>query len=53
MRFYLQYSATPFITGGPFADEVEPTSTGTLDVSNEQIWRRFRHDPRPDRLLIR
>jgi phosphate-selective porin OprO/OprP len=35
MRFYLQYSHA-FIKGGPFADEVEDTSTGTLDVSSKK-----------------
>ena len=35
MRFYFQYSHA-FIKGGPFADEVEDTSTGTLDVSGKK-----------------
>jgi phosphate-selective porin OprO/OprP len=35
MRFYLQYSHA-FIQGGPFADEVEDTSTGTVDVSKKK-----------------
>ena len=35
MRFYFQY-AHSFIKGGPFADEVDDVSTGTLDVSNKK-----------------
>lgn len=35
MRFYLQYSHA-FIKGGPFPDEVDDASTGTLDVSDKK-----------------
>ena len=35
IRFYLQYSHA-FIKGGPFADEVDDVSTGTLDVSDKK-----------------
>ena len=35
MRMYLQYSHA-FVTGGPFADEVEGITDSAVDVSDEK-----------------